>query len=154
MRFITKSALTVIGFLVAFSDATYAAPEDSRKAVPYVGAYYYPWFDAGEKWQIQVMRSHLRPQHLPALGHYNSYDPAVISDHIRQSQRGNISFWASSWWGPGSKTDIMLKDHILIHPEAGKLKYAILYESPGRIKGRDRNDKFSDLDYSQVVSAR
>jgi len=171
MQFITKSALTVIGFLVAFSGATKAEPGDSQTAVPYVGAYYYPWFDApdaalkarnpilaklqkrgGEKWQKQVMRSHLRPQHLPALGHYNSYDPAVISDHIRQSQRGNISFWASSWWGPGSKTDIILKDHILKHPEAGKLKYAILYESPGRIKGKDRNEKFSNLDYSHVVS--
>lgn len=158
-NFITKLTFSFIAIFIAFSSATNATPQESPSLAPYVGVYYYPWFSApntasegNHKWQKNVMRSHLVPKHMPAIGHYNSNAQDVISDHIRQSERGNISFWASSWWGEGSKTDIILKDHILTHPEAGKLKYAILYESPGRIKGRNKDKQFDDLDYSNVVS--
>src|SRR5262245_45249528 len=70
-------------------------------AAPTVGAWYYPWygtFEGGHRWS-RTLRSHLVPQQSPALGFYNSRDAATIERHIDQSHRGNISFWAMSWWG-------------------------------------------------------
>ena len=102
-----------------------------------IGAYYYPWYGASDKgnlgWMSQAMRGHLKPQQLPKLGVYSSRDSKVIGDHIAQSVRAGLDFWAVSWWGPGKRDDRALREHILKHPDAGKLKYAILYESTGRL---------------------
>lgn len=150
-----------------------AEPDGTQQASPYIGAYYYPWFIYPDKaleekypffnnskqdenrtqaWEKRVLRSRLLVQQKPRLGFYNSYNPDVIGDHIQQSLRGNIQFWASSWWGPESKTNVILKDHILTHPNAGKLKYAILYESMGRIKAADPEKPFDELNYENVLS--
>lgn len=91
------------------------------------------------------MRLHLKDPQKPKSGLYNSSDPKVIADHIEQSVRGGISFWAVSWWGPGDFKDDTFKNHILKHPDSSKLKYAILYESTGRM------DDFDDPDYSKWI---
>lgn len=102
-----------------------------------VGAYYYPWYSASKNgelgWMSQAMRGRLQPQQLPQLGVYGSTDSKVIGEHIAQSVRAGLDFWAVSWWGPGKREDRTLRDHILTHPDAEKLKYAILYESTGRL---------------------
>jgi len=112
-----------------------------------VGAYYYPWYGPGTGGHgfHSTLRDHLVPKQAPALGHYNSADTDVIAEHIRQSVMANIHFWACSWWGPGSYEDKALRNHILPHASAGKLKYAILYESTGRL------GSFSDPDYSRLL---
>ncbi len=108
-----------------------------RDDKPVVGVYYYPWFRApaarqSNHWR-NAMRQRLVPPQGPKAGLYRSSDPNVVADHIAQSVRGGISFWASSWWRPGDRTDQTLRGVILRHPDAGKLKYAILYESTGRL---------------------
>ena len=112
-----------------------------------VGAYYYPWYGpgAGGHGFHQTLREHLVPKHRLLLGHYNSADAQVIAEHIHQSVMANIHFWACSWWGPGSYEDRMLRNHILPHASAGELKYAILYESTGRL------GSFSNPDYSKLL---
>jgi hypothetical protein len=112
-----------------------------------VGVYYYPWHGpgAGGHGFNNTLRDHLVPKQYPELGHYNNSDPAVISAHINYSVEANIHFWACSWWGPGGYEDNIIQNHILAHPEAGKLKYAILYESTGRL------GSFSSPDYSRLV---
>lgn len=119
-------------------------------AQPYVGVYYYPWYKGlGPEWK-QAMRLLLEAPQEPKSGLYDSRDPEVIAEHIEQSLRGGVSFWAMSWWGPGSFTDLVYKDNVLAHPDASKLKYAILYESTGRF-GRFQNPNYrswiSDLKY-------
>ena len=104
---------------------------------PTVGAYYYPWYQKPgmfrkNKWQNHVMRLKLDEPQKPMSGLYDSRDPKVVGEHIEQSLRGGIDFWAVSWWGPGSKTDRTFKEAVWGHPESGKLKYAMLYESTGR----------------------
>jgi len=112
-----------------------ARSEDNAK--PVVGVYYYPWFRkppqgrAGQ-WR-HVMRQRLASPQAPKLGLYDSNDPNVVGEHIAQSLRGRIAFWAVSWWGPGHHTDQTFRQAILPHPDAGKLKYAVLYESTGRL---------------------
>lgn len=113
-----------------------------------IGAYYYPWYraaDAGETgWMSQALRGRLEPKQLPSLGVYGSQNPEVIGDHIGQSVRAGLDFWAVSWWGPGKREDIALREHILKHPEADKLKYAVLYESAGRL-GSMQDPKYDNL---------
>jgi hypothetical protein len=79
------------------------------------------------------MRLRLKPPQQPKLGLHSSRDPNVVGAHIAQSIRGGISFWAVSWWGPNHICEDVLRNVILPHPNAGKLKYAILYESTGRL---------------------
>ena len=117
---------------------------------PQVGVYYYPWYRKTNsrslgQWR-NVMRLHLTPPQEPKSGLYRSNDPEVISEHISQSVRGGIDFWAVSWWGPNQQTDLNFKNEILTHPDASKLKYAILYESTGRMKS------FGNPDYSKWIS--
>ena len=129
--------LCVLGCLVAARAMRAEVAKDTPK--PVVGAYYYPWYDKPRlrkqgKWS-QAMRLHLKAPQTPMAGLYDSRDPKVISEHIQQSLRAGISFWAVSWWGPGSGTDEVFRKSILKHPEASKLKYAALYESQGRLGG-------------------
>jgi glycoprotein endo-alpha-1,2-mannosidase len=119
---------------------------DLAGAAPLVGAYYYPWygtFTGGHSW-TQTLREHLVPQQPPALGYYNSRSSATIEGQIDESHRGNISFWATSWWGPGSAEDITIRNNILTDPRAGELKYAVQYESTGRL-GSFANPTYSNL---------
>ncbi len=120
-------------------------------AKPSVGVYYYPWYRGGGRssWR-KAMRLHLKNPQEPKSGLYDSRDPKVIADHIEQSVRGGISFWAVSWWGPKGHKDRTFRDNILKHPDSSKLKYAILYESKGRMgsfKNPDYSRWIGDLEY-------
>ncbi len=109
---------------------------------PLVGAYYYPWYTAPWNasrsgspaigWMHKALRGRLTPRQLPKLGVYSSKNSETIADHIAQSKRGGIDFWVVSWWGPRGWKDRIFKNHILSHPNAGQLKYALFYESTGR----------------------
>ncbi|MEX0977443.1 MAG: glycoside hydrolase family 99-like domain-containing protein [Pirellulales bacterium] len=100
-----------------------------------VGAYYYPWYGsfAGGHDLGQSVRGHLVPPQRPAIGPYNSRAAETISAHIDQSHQGNIDFWAVSWWGPQSSDDVTFRESILRHPRRAELKYAVHYESTGRL---------------------
>jgi hypothetical protein len=120
-----------------------------------VGAYYYPWYRGSgqnlrrNQWR-NVMRLHLVPPQEPKCGLYDSANPAIVQEHIEQSLHAGLDFWAVSWWGPESPTDNVFKDVILKHPDAAKLKYAVLYESTGRMGGFDNptyKNWISDLKY-------
>ncbi len=126
---------------LAVTGITATAAEKS----PVVGTYYYPWYGPSTNWR-HVMREHLVPAQTPKLGHYNSSDPAVISDHIAQTLHAGIDFWAVSWWGPGTPTDKNFLNAILKHPDAEKLKYAALYEATGRM------GRFGNPDYSKWIA--
>jgi glycoprotein endo-alpha-1,2-mannosidase len=152
----TAVALSIIIclFLVWPAEATDNAPTaigPGQSAKPVVGVYYYPWYRRPGEWR-QVMRQHLKVPQAPELGRYRSADPNVVGAHIAQSVRGGIDFWAVSWWGPGQHCDVTFRNAILKHPDAGKLKYAILYEATGRF-GRFNNPSYArwipDLTYMQ-----
>ncbi len=155
-----SSLILLLSLAALFVGAVEPAPPGGVKGKAWVGAYYYPWYRAPraentEKkralgWMKQALRGRLVPRQLPKLGVYSSREPAVIADHIAQSRRGNIDFWVVSWWGPGTKTDVAFKNHILKHPDAGKLKYALFYEPTGRLgkhKEPDYSSFLGDFDY-------
>ena len=131
---ILKTAVVVF-ILSTFS---YAQVENLSKDKSFMlGAYYYAWYDASKNegdigWMKKALRGRLEPVQLPQLGVYDSRDPKVIKRHIEQSKHAGIDFWSVSWGGQ-NRQDETFKDHILKHPDAAKLKYAVLYESTGRL---------------------
>jgi glycoprotein endo-alpha-1,2-mannosidase len=117
-----------------------AREADNRRLV--IGAYYYPWYGVNDRpldhdWHT-LLRAKLTPQQQPRAGWRRSDDPATIAEHIAQSRQATLDFWAVSWWGPGSATDRTLREAILKHPDADQLRYAVMYESTGRLGGMDR----------------
>jgi hypothetical protein len=136
------------------ANADNSAPPAQTEVGPTVGAYYYPWYggkgrDTSADWR-NVFRQRLRPPQTPAAGLYNSDDPAIVKEHIAQSRRAGLSFWAVSWWGPDSLTDRVFRNVLLTHPDASHLRFAVLYESTGRLGSLDRPnyDKWlADLAY-------
>ncbi len=119
--------------------------DDAR---PVVGAYYYPWYGVSDRpverdW-VNLLRQKLVPPQAPRAGLYRSDDPAVIADHIVQSRQAGLDFWALSWWGPDTATDRTIREAILGHPEAGQLRYAVLYESTGRL-GRFNRPRYGSF---------
>lgn len=115
-------------------------------AEPKVGVYYYPWYGTfgGGHSVNQSLRGHLAPPQPPGLGVYSSRNAETIAAHIDQSHQGNIDFWALSWWGPDSAENLTIYDNLLTHARAGELKYAIHYESTGRL-GPFENPNFNNL---------
>lgn len=121
-----------------------AAEKPSGENAPIVGAYYYPWYGVNDRpvehdWD-HVMRRKLTPPQDPVAGLYRSDDPQVIAQHIEQSKRAGIDFWAVSWWGPDTATDRTIRNAILKHPQADQLRYAVLYEATGRLGSFDKPD--------------
>ena len=129
----------LLSFVTSTVGAAPAVDEkrSERTAKPVVGVYYYPWYrrpgqGRSNQWR-RVMRQRLSAPQEPRVGLYRSDDPNVVAEHIAQSLRGGIAFWAVSWWGEGHDTDDNFRNVVLSHPDAGKLKYAVLYESTGRL---------------------
>ena len=131
-----------------------AAPRTEGDERPVIGAYYYPWYGVHDRplshdWH-NLMRLKLAPPQEPLAGLYRSDDPKVIAEHLAQSRRAGLDFWAVSWWGPDSATDRTIREAILKHPDADGLRYAVLYETTGRLGGFDRpryDNLIKDLAY-------
>ena len=137
--------LSICGVLVTSGETesdVYAMAQSAGNGRPVVGVYYYPWYEQPSQWR-NVMRRHLRIPQEPKAGLYRSDNPKVVAEHIAQSLRGGISFWAVSWWGPRRHDDRTFRQAILGHPDAGKLKYAVLYESTGRL-GRMNRPRYTN----------
>lgn len=135
----------LLGFLIMTQPIIASGKTANISKAPQVGVYYYPWYTSSRhKWN-HSMRLHLQAPQKPKSGLYDSRAPEVIADHIAQSLRGSVSFWAVSWWGPGSVSDKTFKENILKHPDSSKLKYAVLYESTGRMRS------FSNPNYSKWI---
>ncbi|MCA9412920.1 MAG: glycoside hydrolase family 99-like domain-containing protein [Candidatus Omnitrophica bacterium] len=116
-------------------------------AAPTVGVFYYPWY-ASDFHGRQYLREHLVPPQLPVLGEYNDRDSETIRQHADWCRYAGIDLWIASWWGPGSREDVTLRDHILGHPDLGDIKIALLYETTGRTSNfTNYSNLQSDIEY-------
>ena len=149
---ISKAVFGFIYISLGFYQVVLGGLERTKKYT--LGAYYYPWYKAAKNendigWMKKALRGRLDPIQLPKLGVYDSRDPDVIKKHIEQSKHAGIDFWSVSWWGQNYE-DTTFKDYILKHPDSAKLKYAVLYESTGRLgsmKSPNYINLVPDFDY-------
>lgn len=129
---------------IAFAAASALCATSARGVDPYVGAVYYPWYGNAYHSFSYSLRDHLVPRQGPLIGPYDSRISTTIGSHIDQSKRGGIDFWSMSWWGPGSNEDNTIRNYIFTHPRAAELKYAVYYETIGRL-GSPSAPNYSNL---------
>lgn len=133
-------------------------PPDSTPSDPppiIVAVYYYPWYHTdfhGGKY----IRGELDPPQLPVLGEYSDRDPTVISQHLEWSRQANVNLWVASWWGPGSGTDITIKDVIMNHSDLKEMKFCLHYEIMGRVDFETNNARkvYGDIRYAAKMYFR
>ena len=93
-----------------------AAADQASQIERRVLAFYYPWYGivsgpggAGKTvhWgKIDARNKDIAAStHYPALGAYDSHDPAVIEQHCQWAKAAHIDTFIVSWWGHGDYTD-------------------------------------------------
>jgi len=113
-------ALAII-ILAIVGQAPSTAAEQGTPAQPpsverRVLTFYYPWYGiatgpggAGRTvhWgRIDASAKDIAAStHYPALGAYDSHDPAVIEQHCLWAKAAHIDTFIVSWWGHGDYTD-------------------------------------------------
>lgn len=142
-----KASMTSLALMLAtaiFVPCVRANAEPNEQAtVPRrVLAFYYPWYGTPEgpggagrnlHWGAIDAANHdiSESTHYPAVGAYDSHDPAVIDQHCRLANAAGINGFIVSWWGHGDYTDRAMPG-ILDACATHGLKACIYYETvPG-----------------------
>ena len=76
--------------------------------------------------------------HHPLLGEYYSGCKEVVEAHIAWASEYGIDFFMVSWWGPHTPEEELFRRGLLKFGPLGLVKFAILYESVGRLRGLNR----------------
>jgi hypothetical protein len=130
--------------------ASSAAPPQRELTV---AAYYYPWYDVGgARWRAGYLRGRLAAPQAPALGEYDSRDPATLAAHYRWAQRYGVDVFVCSWWSPGGYEDVTIRDHLLESPARGPTRIALLYESLTRLGGTTERIVVDDAARATLVA--
>jgi hypothetical protein len=124
-------------------------------AVPHeVLAFYYSWYGRPDRqkqwvhWGGENTTNHSTPQstHYPALGAYDSQDPAVVDAHIQEAKSCGVSGFIATWWGQGSYED---RSFQLLLARAGQKDFkTTIYWEDASASGREQIDRaVADLVY-------
>lgn len=92
------------------------AAMDYRATPRRVMAFYYPWYGLPDgpsgtgrnmHWgRIDAEKKDIEAStHYPAIGAYDSHDPAIIDRHCRWANEAGVDTLIISWWGHGHYTD-------------------------------------------------
>ena len=81
-------------------------------------AFYYTWYGTPQRHGRWVHWGNVDPAgheisestHYPALGAYDSYDPAIIDQHIDMAQESGVDGFICTWWGRGTFDDGALRE--------------------------------------------
>jgi hypothetical protein len=118
MKLVAAFAVIILAIVGQTSSATAEqggmAPTSSVERR--VLTFYYPWYGiptgpggAGKTvhWgRIDAQNKNIsQSTHYPALGAYDSHDPAVIEQHCLWAKAAHIDTFIVSWWGHGDYTD-------------------------------------------------
>lgn len=111
-----------------------APPPGTRRVL----ALYYPWYGTpavSGHWAHQegadpAKKTIADHTHYPALGPYDSADPAVVERHLQEAQRAGIDTLVCSWWGPKDPTDKAIR-LLLRRASAHRMKVCVLWEHLG-----------------------
>lgn len=101
------------------------------------GAYYYPWFGGpGLHWNKKNLRQQLIPAQAPVLGEYDCRKESIIKQHLEWAKESGIDFFALSWWGENTPTDVTISRHFApyLTKNGSDFKFCISYATPFFIK--------------------
>lgn len=104
----------------------------SPKADFITGVYYYPWYIPEQDhhpWPGEYVRDYFLPKQPPVLGEYSSAATSTIRQHLQWMSSSGIDYLVSSWWGPESLEDVVLKSKILPEISSTAVKFSVYYES-------------------------
>ncbi|OHB62733.1 MAG: hypothetical protein A2Y76_10275, partial [Planctomycetes bacterium RBG_13_60_9] len=107
-----------------------------------VMAFYYPWYGIPSgpggngrtvHWgTIDAANKDISEStHYPALGAYDSHDPAVIEQHCAWAEAAHIDALIVSWWGHGDYTDLAMR-RIFDGCKRHGMKACVYYETVRR----------------------
>jgi glycoprotein endo-alpha-1,2-mannosidase len=97
---------------------------------PYlVGAHYYVWYPSN--FSQGYLRAALRPAEAPALGEYNSRNPAVAEEHISVAASRGIDFFSLDWWPNRPAQNDAIDSGFLRASNIGRIRFCIFYNSFG-----------------------
>lgn len=92
-------------------------------------AFYYPWYGNPDgpsgTWRAWDAKP---PPNNPELGLYDSMNPEVFRQHIRQARQAEVDGFIVSWWGRGRFTDDVFREVILPTAKEEQFPVAIYYE--------------------------
>jgi Glycosyl hydrolase family 99 len=132
---VARAAAGGLAALLAAAATASALAAAPRASLPLtVAAYYYPWYGANRlHWDEGYARGQLVPPQSPALGEYDSRDPALIETHYAWAHRYGVDVFLASWSGPHSYNDVTIQEHLLPSPARGPTRIGLLYESIERL---------------------
>jgi len=117
-----------------------------------VGTHFFPSRGGGDWWTGFYFRGVLAPPEPPALGLYNSGDPAVIDQQLDWMYEYGIDFLASEWLGQSALEDSVLRVHIAPAMIGRPTRFTVYYHSdilpdPGNIDPAQEDQLSSDFNY-------
>lgn len=110
-------------------------------------AFYYTWYGTpqfGHGWahwgEVDAANQEIaEATHYPAIGAYDSHDPAVIDRHIDRARAAGIDGFIATWWGRGDYTDRAFAA-LLDHAAARGFEATVYWETvPGQGREQIRN---------------
>jgi len=105
-------------------------PSSSQKLS--VGAYYYTYDSPNSFFWQRYLRKKLNIRQSPKLGEYSSRDEAVMKQHLAWANQSGIDFFAMSWFGPGSASDVTIRNYFSAYLRNNKsdFKFCLVYQTP------------------------
>jgi len=138
--------LIIVGALVIILAVAYflvlaLAGDKSQTAIPVtsassqelsVGAYYYTYDSKDSPFWQKCLRKKLNIPQQPQLGEYSCRDEAVIKQHLGWAKEAGIDFFTMSWFGPGSGSDVTIKNYFAAYLKRQKsdFKFCLIYQTP------------------------
>lgn len=142
------SIVGLLALALALGAVSAPAPraEAANRAAPSdVHLFYYPWYGPDRHWS---QGGHTPPDDIgadfyPALGAYDSADPAVLDTHMAWVRRSGAGVIVTSWWGQGSYEDSRVPGILAAAARHG-VKVAWHLEP---YSGRTAESTVADIDY-------
>jgi hypothetical protein len=92
-----------------------------------VGAHYYVWYPSN--FAQGYLRAVLTPPQAPALGEYDSRNPAIVERQISLAVAHGIDFFTVDWWPNRPSQNEAIDSGLLRASNIGKIRFCIFYES-------------------------
>jgi hypothetical protein len=149
-RFVRIVVTAVLGGLLACGGGGGGGDGGGASGNLLVGAHYYVWYPSN--FAQGYLRPRLRPAESPALGEYDSRNPAVAAQHISMASSHGIDFFAVDWWPTRPAQNAAIDEGFLRAPNIGAIRFCITYNTSAFARGPNAVIVFDDTTSARFVS--